>query len=81
MNRLYYLTLLVGAIVGVRWGMCDEQESGAKSLILLPAHVSLSTKESRQTLVPQWKRGEQVFGQAAEGLQLSSSDEKIVKIE
>ncbi len=61
--------------------MCVEQDPGAKSLILLPAKVSLTTKESRQTLVPQWKRGEQVFGQAIEGVQLTSSDETVVKIE
>lgn len=59
---------------------CFAQNSAAK-LLLLPPSISLSTKESRQTLVPQWKRGEQVFGQATEGVQLTSSDEKVVKIE
>jgi hypothetical protein len=54
---------------------------GTQSLELLPSKVFLSTKESRQTLVPQWKRGEQVFGQAMEGVQLASSDEKVVKVE
>ena len=68
------------ALILSAWADCVAQDSAAK-LVLLPPSIALPTKESRQTLVPQWKRGQQVFGQATEGVQLTSSDEKVVKIE
>src|SRR6187399_2977727 len=73
------IACLIALVLSV-CGDCVAQDSAAK-LLLLPPSISLSTKESRQTLVPQWKRGEQVLGQATEGVQLTSSDEKVVKIE
>lgn len=62
------------------YGNCIAADSAAK-LVLLPSSSDLSTKESRQTLVLQWQRGEQVLGQALEAVQFSSSDEKVLKVE
>ncbi len=72
-NRLFIAGCLC-FVLGSQFAIADE-------LLLLPPQIELSTKESRQTLVPQWKRSEQILGQAAEGVQLASSDEKVVRIE
>jgi hypothetical protein len=70
-----YLCLLVGLIVP-----CAVVADDPPTLQLLPATVTLDTKESRQTLVAQWKQGEKYQRQAAEAV-FTSSDEKIVRIE
>ncbi|WP_425615310.1 DUF1549 domain-containing protein [Anatilimnocola sp. NA78] len=50
-------------------------------LVLLPATISLSSPEARQTLIAQQQSGEQILAQVREGLKLTSSDEKVVRIE
>ena len=72
-NKLFIAGCLC-FVLGSQFAIADE-------LLLLPPRIELATKESRQTLVPQWKRGEQVFGQATDGVQVTSSDEKVVRIE
>jgi len=49
--------------------------------VILPPGIDLISKESKQTLVVQWKSGEDFHRQAARGLDLQSSDESVVRIE
>ena len=51
------------------------------NIALLPPKISLNSMEARQTLVVQQRAGEQFQHQLREGVKLSSSDEKIVRIE
>jgi hypothetical protein len=53
----------------------------ASQLVLLPAKISLSSPEARQIVIAQQRQGDQVLQQVREGVKLTSSDEKVVRIE
>ncbi len=71
-----FLLMTLVALAAKSLVLADDRE-----LMLLPSTIQLSSKESRQTIVAQWRSGEQFEGQAAKGLALESSDEGVVKIE
>src|SRR4030095_14017819 len=50
-------------------------------LVLLPTEIALSSPEARQTLVVQRQVGSQFHGQVAAGVEYSSSNEKVVRVE
>jgi hypothetical protein len=54
---------------------------GGDSIVLLPPEIALPSPEARQTLVVQRQAGDQFLGQVASGVEFSSSDEKIVRVE
>lgn len=54
----------------------------AESIVLLPTEISLASPEARQTLiVQQTAGGAQILQQQREGVRLTSSDDKIVRVE
>src|SRR4029453_13259923 len=53
----------------------------ARHLVLLPPRVELSSTEARQLLVAQWQAGEQYSEQATQGVEFTSSDDTVVKID
>src|SRR5688572_5281028 len=53
----------------------------APNIALLPAKIALNSAEARQTLIVQQQAGDQFLQQVRDGLKLTSSDEKIVRIE
>ncbi|MBI2823532.1 MAG: DUF1553 domain-containing protein [Planctomycetia bacterium] len=55
--------------------------AAAQELVILPSEFTLAGPEARQLLVVEESRGGQLAGQVAEGVELSSSDPKIVAIE
>lgn len=58
------------------------QASGADSqLRILPEEIQLSSTESRQTIVAQRRSGEGFEGQVLKGVEWSSSDEKVARVE
>lgn len=75
MNRCSLALAVIYVLAGA-W-----QAAAGEGLSLLPRAISLSTPESRQTLIAQWQAGNQFQQQAAEGLVLKSSDESIVRVE
>jgi hypothetical protein len=76
---------LVWAVCAALFGLtCLQDVCSAEDqaqLVLLPTEIHLSSPEARQTLVGQWREGEQFLRQAREGLSLRSSDETVVEIE
>ncbi len=54
---------------------------GADQFQLLPSEIALSSPEARQTLVVQRQVAGQYLGQLASGVEFSSSDEKVVRVE
>ena len=72
----------IAALCAGSVGAIDSREAALPPLVLLPLQVSLSTPESRQTLIVQRQLSDQQFGeQVIENVQLESSDEKVVRIE
>ena len=55
-------------------------EAADRQLVLLPPKIELAGPLMRQTLVAQWRIGDVLHGQAAEGLELTSSDEHVVQV-
>jgi len=76
-QRFFAAALFVGlSVFFCRCASADEP-----GLVILPPGIDLISKESKQTLVVQWKSGEDFHRQAARGLDLQSSDESVVRIE
>lgn len=71
--------LITLAVLVPSWANLSANENA--DLVLLPAQTSLASPEARQTLVVQQSSGDQILHQVREGVKLTSSDEKIVRIE
>lgn len=52
-----------------------------RSLQVLPAEIRLGTPEARQIVVVQWQAGGELAEEAREGVTLTSSDERVAKVE
>ncbi len=70
-------------LAAVTWGLfAFDLAAAERQIVLLPKSIALSSSEARQTLVVQWRSGEQFHEQAAPAeVRLTSSDEQVVKIE
>ncbi|MBU6402830.1 MAG: S-layer protein, partial [Verrucomicrobia bacterium] len=54
---------------------------GAESVVLLPPNVTLTGVEARQTLLVERVQGQQLVGQVTNGVELSSSNPGVVRID
>ncbi|HEY2414674.1 MAG TPA: DUF1549 and DUF1553 domain-containing protein [Pirellulaceae bacterium] len=73
---------LAGIIAFVVFGLFIVSAQAAdKQLTIFPHEVSLNSKESRQTIIAQWQKKEEVGGQAVQGVSFASSDEHVARIE
>ncbi len=52
-----------------------------RKLVVLPPTLNLNSIESKQTIIVQWKMGEEFEGQALRGIEWQSSDDGVVKVE
>lgn len=78
MNQIQFLRVAFASLIFLHAAVASAEEN--RELVLLPSKISLTTIESRQTLVGQWKVGGRIEQQARQNLRLESSDEKVVKI-
>src|SRR5438552_1075083 len=74
----WHLGIIVLAVVGL---FILSVQATDKQLAIFPRDISLSSRESRQTIVVQWQMEDQLEEQAIHGLSVASSDENIVRIE
>jgi len=74
-------------LVAVAWQLClgatslRAAETGLSELVILPGEFTLVGPEARQLLVVENQQDGKLVGQATEGVELSSSDPKIIAIE
>lgn len=65
----------------VIYAIANLAHAAAPDIVLLPAKISLASPEARQTLIVQQRVGDQLQQQVRDALTLTSSDEKVVRIE
>jgi len=76
--RLQFLATIVCSVLATG---STGRRTHAADIAILPAEISLSSVEDRQRLVVQRLDGDRFLGQVHEGLTLTSSDAKIVRVE
>jgi hypothetical protein len=78
LNMHRCLAFVVTVLVCISPGATSAAD---RELRIFPHEISLSSQESRQTIMSQWQAGEEILEQAIEGLSYASSDETVVRIE
>ena len=60
---------------------CIGADSTGRSLVLLPSKFALTNVKARQTVVLQWKMGDEFAGQLGKGVEWETSDTAVVRFE
>src|SRR5688500_14784264 len=76
---IHQVVALIALFVAAAAPALAQETSG--STVLLPPEIALSSPEARQTLIVQRQNGSQFQGQVTEGIEFTSSDEKVVRVE
>src|SRR5690348_2052706 len=74
----WHVGIIAAVIVGL---FIVSAQAADKQLNIFPHEINLNSKESRQTIIAQWQTGEEVNGQAVQGVSFASGDESVVRIE
>src|SRR6478672_2591756 len=86
MNIIMYRTMSLATLALLCSGALPSQpcigaDSTSRSLVLLPSKFALTNVEARQTVVLQWKMGDEFAGQLGKGVEWETSDTAVVRFE
>src|SRR6478672_7313827 len=86
MNIIMYRTMSLATLALLCSGALPSQpcigaDSTSRSLVLLPSKFALTNVEARQTVLLQWKMGDEFAGQLGKGVEWETSDTAVVRFE